>query len=120
MAAETTVLSPREEQAFQQWARANRITDVDLPDSRYDYRGFWKQTNGAPHPPGAQLHFPDTFKQHGHPSFSQESQYSAGPSDGGMWLPGDVLLKQPPMAVSHVSAFEKALLQLAEQAKGQK
>jgi hypothetical protein len=98
---ETTPLTPDEERAFQRWAKTNRIGDVDHPDSFYDYRGFWKATRGAAHPPGSELHFPDTFKQHGHPTFSQESQYSRGFWDGGMWLPNDVLLAQPPMAVSH-------------------
>jgi hypothetical protein len=83
---EHTRLTPAEEWAFQQWAQTNGIRDVDHPDSYYDYRGFWKQTQGAAHPPGESLHFPDTFKQHGHPSFSVESQYSAGPHDGGRWL----------------------------------
>lgn len=83
---EQTPLSPPEEQAFQQWAMQNQIRDVDAPDAHYDYRGFWKQTQGAPHVPGSEQHFPDTFKQHGHPTFSQESQYSAGPFDGGRWL----------------------------------
>lgn len=83
--AETTRLSVSEEAAFQRWARENRITDVDLPESRYDYRGYWKATQGASHAPGSEAHFPDTYKQHGHPTFSVESQYSAGPTDGGRW-----------------------------------
>ncbi len=85
MPAERTALTPEEEVAFQRWVRENGITDLDHPDSRYDYRGFWKATKGRPHPPGSMEHFPDTFKQHGHPTFSQESQYSAGPWDGGRW-----------------------------------
>lgn len=84
--AERTPLAPAEEAAFQQWAQANGIRDVDQPDSHYDYRGFWKQSGGAPHPSGEEQHFTDTFKQHGHPTFSVESQYSAGPFDGGRWL----------------------------------
>lgn len=91
---ETTPLTPHEEVQFRLWAVANGLQDVDHPDSHYDYRGFWKQTQGAPHPPGSQLHFPDTFKQHGHPSFSVESQYSRGPQDGGQWL-GDSLMGPP-------------------------
>lgn len=93
---ESTPLTMAEEAAFQQWAQDNGLTDVDHPDSHYDYRGFWKSTNGAPHPPGSEQHFPDTFKQHGHPSFSVESQYSRGPQDGGRWL--DDTLIPPPMA----------------------
>ena len=99
--AERTALTPAEELAFQQWAKANRITDVDHPDSHYDYRGYWKSVAAQG---GDQrkayddgLHFPDTFKQHGHPTFSVESKYSRGPSDGGRWLTEDVLVA-PPMA----------------------
>lgn len=84
--SERTALTPAEEHAFRAWAQANGIKDVDMPDSHYDYRGFWKQTQGAAHPPGSEMHFPDTFKQHGHPTFSVESQYSAGQFDGGRWL----------------------------------
>jgi hypothetical protein len=111
---ETTPLSPREAARFQHWIDVNGITDLDHPDSHYDYRGYWKATGGAPvepgmfvsHGAGQQLprraHFTDLFKQHGHPTFSQESQYSRGPRDGGMWIPdSDVLLEQPPLAVSH-------------------
>jgi hypothetical protein len=112
---DTTRLTPDEERAFQQWTVTNRITDVDHPESRYDYRGYWKSTGGAPvepgmfvsHGAGQQLprraHFTDVFKQHGHPTFSQESQYSRGPSEGGMWIGPDAetFLAQPPMAVSH-------------------
>lgn len=80
---DVTELSPDDEQQFQQWAQQNHIPDVDHPDSHYDYRGFWQQTQGAPHVEGE--HFPDTFKQHGHPTFSVESKYSTGPGDGGSW-----------------------------------
>lgn len=97
---DTTPLPPELETAFRAWAKANAIRDVDHPDSHYDYRGFWLSTLGAPHPSGAEQHFPDTFKQHGHPTFSQESQYSTGPSDGGLWI-GDTFMPQPPMAPGH-------------------
>lgn len=98
--AEVTQLSPDEERVFRRWATQNRITDVDSPDSRYDYRGFWKSTNGAPHVPGNEEHFPDTYKQHGHPSFSAESTYSRGRQDGGEWV-GDSLM--PPPVASHAA-----------------
>lgn len=91
--AETTALSPQEEQQFRTWIAANKIADLDQPDTHYDYRGFWKATKGAPHPPGSEQHFPDTFKQHGHPTFSVESQYSKGPNDGGRWN-GDTYVPQ--------------------------
>lgn len=81
---EVTALSPQEEARFQQWTRARGITDVDHPDSRYDYRGFWKASGDVPIRFGVD-HFPDTYKQHGHPTFSVESRYSRGPHDGGRW-----------------------------------
>src|SRR5262245_53424086 len=96
---ETTQLTPDEEAQFQQWVRANKITDLDHPDSHYDYRGFWKANPNFSRAPGQ--HLTDQFKQHGHPTFSQESQYSRGAWDGGMWVGGDTYLAQPPMAVSH-------------------
>ena len=91
--AEVTQLTLPEEQAFQQWAAAQGIRDVDDPRSFYDYRGYWK--NIARHggdqtqmyPDG--LHFSDAYKQHGHPTFSIESQYSEGPWDGGRWVGED-------------------------------
>lgn len=97
---ETTLLSPIEEQLFKSWGKANGIEDVDSPESHYDYRGFFKTTNGAVHPPGSVEHFPDTFKQHGHPTFSIESIYSKGPFDGGMWA-GDQFVPEMKPAVSH-------------------
>jgi hypothetical protein len=97
---EVTSLSPAEEGLFRQWLGTNGVKDNDDPASHYDYRGFYKATQGAPHPPGAVAHFPDTFKQHGHPTFSVESQYSQGPFDGGMWA-GDQYLPQMTPAVSH-------------------
>jgi hypothetical protein len=80
---ETTTLNPEEESRFRAWASANGVRDVDLPDSHYDYRGFWKQNPGFRHRQGE--HFVDTFKQHGHPTFSEESRYSSGAGDGGTW-----------------------------------
>src|SRR5262245_13980 len=96
---EVTPLSPLEELSFRRWAQQNQITDVDHPQSFYDYRGYWKSTGGKPHKPGD--HFPDTFKQHGHPTFSVESQYSKGPWDGGMWAGETFIPQAPPLAVSH-------------------
>ncbi len=104
---EATKLSPSQELAFQAWVKANKITDVDHPDSHYDYRGYFKEFGGKPVKFGTD-HFPDTYKQHGHPTFSQESKYSFGPRDGGMWL-GEQFLAQPQMAVSH--PIDKGLLE---------
>ena len=92
---ETTRLTPDEEAAFRAWAAANNIRDVDNPRSRYDYRGYWKDIASK----GAEqtkvyadgLHFTDTYKQHGHNTFSQESKYSTGMYDGGRWDGEDYL-----------------------------
>lgn len=97
---ETTKLTPMEEVLFKAWTKANGIEDADAPDSFYDYRGFYKGTNGQIHGAANKDHFPDTYKTHGHPTFSQESKYSRGPWDGGMWM-GEHFLPQPPMALSH-------------------
>lgn len=79
-AAETTNLSPDDEDTFQQWGKKHNLSDIDHPDSHYDYRGAFAA--GVEPKDG---HWPDTFKQHGHPTFSVESQYSTGPGDGGHW-----------------------------------
>lgn len=81
--AETTELSPEQEKAFQAWAAQNKIQDVDHPDSYYDYRGFWQAYPEFKHRPGE--HFTDEFKQHGHPTFSNESNYYNGGQDAGYW-----------------------------------
>ena len=102
---ETTRLTPREESQFRMWALQNQIADVDSPQSRYDYRGYWKEHGNTPIRFGVD-HFTDTYKQHGHPLFSSESQYSRGPQDGGQWI-GDTLIA-PPMS-SHRSALADLL-----------
>lgn len=81
-ASETTALPPEREAEFRQWLARNRIRDLDHPDSHYDYRGAFLAGIGRGADSG---HFPDTFKQHGHPTFSVESRYSKGPGDGGSW-----------------------------------
>lgn len=107
MPKEVTALAPEEEARFQRWARANQIGDVDHPDSYYDYRGYYQETKGAPHKKGE--HFPDTYKQHGHPTFSVESKYSRGLQDGGRWLPGDTekAYVKPPLPSHEVDAEGK-------------
>lgn len=78
---ETTEVPLSKVKDFEAWVKRNKITDLDAPDSYYDYRGaFMSAINRSPNG-----HFPDTFKQHGHPTFSVESQYSTGPGDGGHW-----------------------------------
>lgn len=83
-ANETTSLTPQDEARFKAWANRNRISDVDAADSHYDYRGYWKE-NGDKSVRFGVDHFPDTYKQHGHPTFSVESKYSKGSNDGGRW-----------------------------------
>ena len=102
MAQETTTLSKEEEARFRQWVVSNKIADWDW--APYDYRGYFKETNGAPIRFGID-HFTDKFKRHGHESFSAESQYSRGPQDGGQWI-GETLIN-PPMP-SHVDTQHRA------------
>jgi len=109
-AFETTRLSPLEEALFRKWVQEQGIKDLDDPNSHYDYRGFFK--SGEPHVPGE--HFLDTFKQHGHPTFSQEPKYSKGPSDGGMWQ-GENFIPQPKMTPSHEPDVRALLLSLMKQ-----
>ena len=94
---EVTPLKPSDEQQFQAWVTKNHITDLDHPDSHYDYRGYWKDVAGKGVDQRKQyddgLHFPDTYKQHGHPTFSVESKYSSGPNDGGAWY-GETFIPQ--------------------------
>ncbi len=104
---ETTNLNPDEMGRFKSWANQYNIKDVTpegniYPGSHYDMPGYFKENQGPlglgpAHVPG--VHFPDTYKQHGHPTFSGESQY-ARPGEGGMWV-GDTLMQQPRMAISH-------------------
>ena len=73
-----TKLSPDEEKAFQEWAKA-KGRERDTED--YDLRGAWKAnaqeaTNG---------HLPDTWKKPNHPTFSNESMYAEG-RKAGRWV----------------------------------
>jgi len=90
---EITKLSPNEENSFRKWLASSQITDADEPDAYYDYRGLFKELKGQPVPSSQGRHFPDTYKQHGHPTFSVESKYSKGPNDGGSWN-GDIYMPQ--------------------------
>jgi hypothetical protein len=114
---ETTLLTPDEKHRMKLWAAMYKINDVNketgdvYPDANYDMAGYFKANQmpphvigyATPHFPGG--HYPDTWKQSTHPSFSQQSQYSSGPSQGGMWIgpKNETFLSQPPMAVSHRS-----------------
>lgn len=79
--SEITPIPKEREAEFREWVRTHNIKDLDHPNSHYDYRGAFL----ARVEPDAQGHWPDTFKQHGHESFTVESQYSKGPQDGGHW-----------------------------------
>jgi hypothetical protein len=79
---ETTRISAEQEPGFQGWLKRNGVRDLDNPDSHYDYRGAYLGGVGRGVDSG---HFPDTYKQHGHPTFSNESQYSSNANDGGSW-----------------------------------
>lgn len=93
MSKEVTPLTPAEEAAFQRWVASAGVADVDHPNSFYDYRGYWKdiasrgEDQRKSYTDG--LHFPDVYKQHGHPTFSTESKYSKGRWDGGRWVGED-------------------------------
>jgi len=105
---ETTELSPEDEERFKEWGRKNRITDLDDPRANYDYRGFWKETDGAPVRYGDE-HFPDTYKQHGHETFSNESKYSRDDLDGGRWLGDEFFpLEDQRKALKGPSAVDRA------------
>jgi len=101
---ETTQLAPEEQAAFEAWLKQNNVHDIDDPRSHYDYRGAFKA--GIGREPGAEGHFPDTFKQHGHETFSGESRYSKGPGDGGTWQ-GDTFI--PPKSGMRPSAAAEPL-----------
>lgn len=79
---EQTQLSAQQQPGFQHWLQQNHVSDLDNPDSHYDYRGAYAGGVGRGASTG---HFPDTYKQHGHPTFSIESQYSKNSNDGGSW-----------------------------------
>lgn len=79
--SENTPLGPEREAGFRNWVKRNGITDADQSDSHYDYRGAYQAGISR----SANGHWPDTYKQHGHPTFSEESQYSEGAGDGGTW-----------------------------------
>lgn len=89
-----TAIPSEKESAFAQWAKEinARRGRGDIRSDNYDY-----DVNGAflggVEPTGG--HFPDTYKKPNHPTFSNQSQYSAGPTmTGGEWAqtPGPVSL----------------------------
>lgn len=79
---ERSDIPPEQEMAFRQWLKANKVTDLDAPDSFYDYRGAFLAGLNR----GKDGHWPDTYKQHGHPTFSVESRYATpGDPTAGRW-----------------------------------
>jgi hypothetical protein len=90
----TTKLTPPQEEAFLKWAEQSGIRDLDHPYSFYDYRGFWKESEGKPWRFGHD-HAPDTYKQPGHLTFSNESIYSNDENPGGSWVPGTDIFQSP-------------------------
>lgn len=102
-----TKLNAKDELRFQSWIRKSGITDLDHPDSHYDYRGFWRSTEGAPHKAGT--HFPDTYKLPGHPTFSVESKYyTPGVTPAGRWA-GDTFIPPEKRRVENMSPRTRAL-----------
>jgi hypothetical protein len=70
-----TKLSPRQESAFRQWVRKNKVPfDPHAKTVDYDMRGFYKATGGTW--AGGRAHFPDTFKTPYDTTFSSESKYA--------------------------------------------
>ena len=84
-----TELGNKKEQQFQDWyaeAAANLGLDPnpDAYEQAYDYRGYWLNNRDADiSSPG--FHFPDTWKQPQHPTFSNESVYAKGIDGVGHW-----------------------------------
>lgn len=80
-----TSLNPYEEQYFQTWKKIHNVPFADTGLDDYDMRGYFKEqvlsnknlTNV--NPIDNQIHYPDTYKQPTHQSFSRESKY---------WEPG--------------------------------
>lgn len=80
---ETSRLPPERKAEFAEWLKRNAVSDLDDPRSYYDYRGAFLA--GVDRDP-KDGHFPDTFKQHGHPTFSVESIYAKpGDPEAGSW-----------------------------------
>lgn len=87
----TTKLTSKEEKEFKAWY--NKVASYkglnpnpDSPDQYYDYRGFWKnEDRDKILTDNAEVHFFDTYKKPGHPTFSNQSKYSTDKTPGGSW-----------------------------------
>lgn len=81
-----TVLTPIEEQQFQQWVKDKKIpfkdSDPNFDNNDYDMRGFYQALQqGDPRAtqslaPDGTFHFPDVWKTPFHDTFSNESIYA--------------------------------------------
>lgn len=99
---ETSRIHESQIPAFEAFVKRYKIKDLDHPSSFYDYRGAFLA--GAK--PDKSGHWPDTFKQHGHPTFSVESRYAfPGDPEAGTWK-GNTYIPNPRAAeVAHVRAL---------------
>ena len=81
-----TVLSPEQEQAYQQWLMVqSQQNGRDMSQDNYDYDMRGAFLNGATQ--AGNMHWPDTFKKPNHPSFSDQSKYSGvNGMTGGTWM----------------------------------
>lgn len=123
MADETTHLDPLQEVLFQKWLLDNAnvpgVRGWDQPDTHYDIRGFFNDKEALGRwSPGD--HGPDTYKQHGHPTFSTESKYRQHPNDGGHWggeqyLPQLATSRYPGMSPDQIESSLIELLRNREQ-----
>ena len=93
-----TELGNNRERKFQDWyANAASVLglnpDPDAYEHAYDYRGYWLNNKNAD-VSSPDFHFPDTWKQPHHPTFSNESIYAKGREGVGHWE-GDTFVPGP-------------------------
>jgi len=78
-----TILSDKNEKEFVNWYKNVSITlglneNPDDPNHHYDYRGYWLDNRKKDIDYTIKdFHFPDTYKQPTHPTFSNESRYAS-------------------------------------------
>ncbi len=81
-----TPLSPKQEQAFQKWARQEG-REYDQVD--YDTRGAWRDLTSGNMAEADNGHLGDKYKKPNHPTFSDQSIYhGVDGHHGGAWTPG--------------------------------
>lgn len=84
-----TELNDRKEKKFQDWYADAAATlgldpNPDAYEQAYDYRGYWLNNRDAD-VSLPDFHFPDTWKQPHHKTFSDESVYAKGIDNVGHW-----------------------------------